>query len=329
MKRVVSGIRATGQLHIGHLVGALQNYLKLQEEYQSFFFIADLHALTTNYEHTEMLKGNRVEVMLDMLSVGLDPQKCTLFVQSEVPEHTYLHLLLSMIVPIPWVERNPTVKEMIRDLNLKENASYGLLGYPILMTTDIIIYKAHYVPVGKDQLPHLEISREIVRRFNGLYGELFVEPQAMLTEFPYLPGVDGRKMSKSLDNDIKIADSEEQTTKKIVSAVTDPQKVRLRDIGHPDICTVFTYQKVFNKEESEEIKKDCKSGALGCVACKKRLAAKLNYSLKDIRAKRMELNNNIHGVEETFTEGSKKARSIATKTLEEAMSLMKIDGKSS
>jgi tryptophanyl-tRNA synthetase len=329
MKRVVSGIRATGQLHIGHLVGALQNYLKLQEEYQSFFFIADLHALTTNYEHTEMLKGNRVEVMLDMLSVGLDPQKCTLFVQSEVPEHTYLHLLLSMIVPIPWVERNPTVKEMIRDLNLKENASYGLLGYPILMTTDIIIYKAHYVPVGKDQLPHLEISREIVRRFNGLYGELFVEPQAMLTEFPYLPGVDGRKMSKSLDNDIKIADSQEQTTKKIVSAVTDPQKVRLRDIGHPDICTVFTYQKVFNKEESEEIKKDCKSGALGCVACKKRLAAKLNDSLKDIRAKRMELNNNIKNVEETFTEGSKKARSIATKTLEEAMSLMKIDGKSS
>jgi len=329
MKRVVSGIRATGQLHIGHLVGALQNYLKLQEEYQSFFFIADLHALTTNCEHTEMLKGNRVEVMLDMLSVGLDPQKCTLFVQSEVPEHTYLHLLLSMIVPIPWVERNPTVKEMIRDLNLKENASYGLLGYPILMTTDIIIYKAHYVPVGKDQLPHLEISREIVRRFNGLYGELFVEPQAMLTEFPYLPGVDGRKMSKSLDNDIKIADSQEQTTKKIMSAVTDPQKVRLHDIGHPDICTVFTYQKVFNKEESEEIKKDCKSGALGCVACKKRLAAKLNDSLKDIRAKRMELNNNIHGVEETFTEGSKKARSIATKTLEEAMSLMKIDGKSS
>ena len=329
MKRVVSGIRATGQLHIGHLVGALQNYLKLQEEYQSFFFIADLHALTTNYEHTEMLKGNRVEVMLDMLSVGLDPQKCTLFVQSEVPEHTYLHLLLSMIVPIPWVERNPTVKEMIRDLNLKENASYGLLGYPILMTTDIIIYKAHYVPVGKDQLPHLEISREIVRRFNGLYGELFVEPQAMLTEFPYLPGVDGRKMSKSLDNDIKIADSQEQTTKKIVSAVTDPQKVRLRDIGHPDICTVFTYQKVFNKEESEEIKKDCKSGALGCVACKKRLAAKLNDSLKDIRAKRMELNNNIKKVEETFTEGSKKARNIATKTLEEAMSLMKIDGKSS
>ena len=329
MKRVVSGIRATGQLHIGHLVGALQNYLKLQEEYQSFFFIADLHALTTNYEHTEMLKGNRVEVMLDMLSVGLDPQKCTLFVQSEVPEHTYLHLLLSMIVPIPWVERNPTVKEMIRDLNLKENASYGLLGYPILMTTDIIIYKAHYVPVGKDQLPHLEISREIVRRFNGLYGELFVEPQAMLTEFPYLPGVDGRKMSKSLDNDIKIADSQEQTTKKIVSAVTDPQKVRLHDIGHPDICTVFTYQKVFNKEESEEIKKDCKSGALGCVACKKKLAAKLNDSLKDIRAKRMELNNNIKKVEETFTEGSKKARSIATKTLEEAMSLMKIDGKSS
>jgi tryptophanyl-tRNA synthetase len=327
MKRVVSGIRPTGKLHIGHLVGVLQNYLNLQEKYDSLFFVADLHALTTNYEHTEMLKSNRVEVMLDMLSVGLDPHKCTLFVQSEVPEHTYLHLLLSMIVPIPWVERNPTVKEMIRDLNLKENASYGLLGYPILMTTDIIIYKAHYVPVGKDQLPHLEISREIVRRFNGLYGELFIEPQALLTEFPSVPGFDGRRMSKSLNNDIKIADSEEETTKKIMSAVTDPEKIRLHDIGHPDICTVYAYQKIFNKEEALEIKKDCESGALGCVACKKRLAEKLNGSLKDIRAKRKELNNNTHGVEEIFAEGSKKARNIASKTLEEAMDLMKINGK--
>jgi len=327
MKRVVSGIRATGQLHIGHLVGALQNYLSLQEKYESFFFIADLHALTTNYEHTEILKTNRLEVMLDMLSVGLDPQKCTLFVQSKVPEHAYLHLLLSMIVPIPWVERNPTVKEMIRDLNLKENASYGLLGYPILMTTDIIIYKAHFVPVGKDQLPHLEISREIVRRFNSLYGEIFVEPQALLTEFPYLPGVDGRKMSKSLNNDIKIADSEEETTKKVMSAVTDPQKIKLHDKGHPNICTVFTYQKIFNKEELEEIKKDCKSGKLGCVECKKRLAAKLNSSLKEIRVKRIKLKNNIKSVEETFAEGSRKARKIASRTLEEAIGFMKIDGK--
>jgi tryptophanyl-tRNA synthetase len=327
MKRVVSGIRPTGQLHIGHLVGVLENYRNLQEKYESFFFIADLHALTTNYEHTETLKSYRNEVMLDMLSVGLDPEKCTLFVQSEVPEHTYLHLLLSMIVPTPWVERNPTVKEMIRDLNLKENASYGLLGYPILMTTDIIIYKAHFVPVGKDQLPHLEISREIVRRFNGLYGDLFIEPQALLTEFPYVPGVDGKKMSKSLDNDIKIADSEEETTRKIMSAVTDPQKVKLHDIGHPNICTVFTYHKIFNREESEEIKKECKSGELGCVACKKRLAAKLNELLKDARQKRMELKNNISHVEEIFNEGSKKARKIASETLNETLKVMKVDGK--
>lgn len=329
MKRVVSGIRPTGKLHIGHLVGVLQNYLNLQEKYDSLFFVADLHALTTNYEDTEMLKTNKLEVMLDMLSVGLDPHKCTLFVQSEVSEHTYLYLLLSMIVPIPWVERNPTVKEMIRDLNLKENASYGLLGYPILMTTDIIIYKAHFVPVGKDQLPHLEISREIVRRFNSLYGELFIEPQALLTEFPSVPGFDGRRMSKSLNNDIKIADSEEETTKKIMSAITDPEKIRLHDKGHPDICTIFTYHKIFNKGESLEIKKDCKSGKLGCVECKKKLAAKLNSYLKGIRTRRIELGNNIKDVEETFTEGSREAKKIASKTLEEAISLMRIDGKSS
>ncbi len=324
MERVVSGIRATGQLHIGHLVGVLQNYLKLQEEYQSFFFIADLHALTTNYEHTEILKGNRVEVMLDMLSVGLDPQKCTLFVQSEVPEHTYLHLLLSMIVPLPWVERNTTVKEMIRDLDLKENASYGLLGYPILMTTDIIIYKAHYVPVGKDQLPHLEIAREIVRRFNGLYGELFVEPHALLTEFPNVPGVDGRKMSKSLDNDIKIADSEELTKIRIMSAVTDPEKVRLHDKGHPSVCTVFKYHLIFNRSEVDAIKSDCEDGEIGCVACKKQLAEKVNERMRPIREKRERLSHEKDKVIDIFDEGSKKARKIAGQTLEKALNLMKL-----
>ncbi|MGB9695050.1 MAG: tryptophan--tRNA ligase [Caldisericaceae bacterium] len=324
MDRVVSGMRPTGQLHIGHLVGALENYLKLQSKYESFFFIADLHALTTIYEETARISENRIEVMLDWLSVGIDPKKATLFIQSKVPEHTYLHLLLSMIVPLPWVERNTTVKEMIRDLSLKENASYGLLGYPILMTSDIIIYNAKYVPVGKDQVHHLEIAREIVRRFNGLYGELFVEPEALLTEFSNVPGVDGKKMSKSLDNDIKIADSEETTTKRIMSAITDPAKVKLHDKGHPEICVVYKYQTIFNKEDAPSIMKDCKSGNLGCVACKRMLAQKINEELRQIRIRREALLKEKDSVEDIFEEGSKKAREVAGATLEKALTLMKL-----
>ncbi len=325
MDRVLSGMRPTGKLHIGHLYGAIANYVKLQEKYDSFFFIADLHALTTKYEHTEMIKQNRIEVMLDWLASGIDPEKSTLFIQSKVPEHTYLHLLLSMIVPIPWVERNTTVKDMIRDLKLKENASYGLLGYPILMTSDIIIYKANYVPVGKDQVHHLEIAREIVRRFNRFYGELFPEPKPLLTEYPSIPGVDGKKMSKSLDNDIKIADTEEATRKKIMRAITDPQKIRKNDPGHPEVCTVFKLHKIFSKEEIGQIEKDCRAGTLGCVACKKHLAENMNKTLKPIREKRKELAQKQKEIEEIFEEGSKKAKKVASETLKQAMEHMRID----
>ncbi len=325
MKRILSGMRPTGKLHIGHLYGALSNYVKLQEKYDSYYFIADLHVLTTNYEHTETIRRDRTEVMLDWLASGIDPEKSILFIQSKVPEHTYLTLLLSMIVPIPWVERNTTVKEMIRDLNLREKASYGLLGYPILMASDIIIYKANYVPVGKDQVHHLEITREIVRRFNALYGDLFPEPQALLTEFPSIPGLDGKKMSKSLNNDIKIADTEEDTTRKVMSAITDPAKVHLHDPGHPEVCTIFKYHKIFNKEEAPQIEKDCKSGKLGCVACKKHLAEKLNASLKDIRDRRKSLAGKRKEITEVFEEGSKKARKVASETLKQVMYLMKID----
>jgi len=325
MKRVLSGMRPTGKLHIGHLYGALSNYIKLQEKYDSYYFLADLHVLTTNYEHTETVKRNRVEVMLDWLAAGINPEKSILFIQSRVPEHTYLTLLLSMIVPIPWVERNTTVKEMIRDLNIRENASYGLLGYPILMASDIIIYKADYVPVGKDQVHHLEIAREIARRFNNFYGRLFPEPQPLLTAFPSIPGIDGKKMSKSLNNDIKIADTEDETKKKIMAAITDPAKVYLHDKGHPEICTIFKYHTIFNKEETAQIEKDCKSGKLGCVACKKRLAEKLNGSLREIRGKRKSLKDKEKEIIEIFEEGSKKARKVASETLKEAMSLMEID----
>lgn len=324
MDVVVTGMRSTGPLHIGHLVGVIENLKKLQDNYKSYFFIADLHVLTTNYENVSDFKKNRIEVMLDWLASGVDPNKATLFIQSKVPAHTYLHLLLSMIVPVSWLERNPTVKEMIRDLELSENASYGLLGYPVLMASDIILYKAKFVPVGKDQLPHLEMTREMVRRFNFLYGELFVEPQALLTNFPNVPGIDGKKMSKSLDNDIKISDTEEETTKKIMRAITDPQKIRLHDEGHPEICTVFTYHKIFNKEESETIEKDCKSGALGCVACKKNLAKKLNERLKDIREKREALKKDLDTVIDIFETGSKNASEVANATLEEALQKMNI-----
>ncbi len=325
MDRVLSGMRPTGKLHIGHLYGALANYVKLQDKYDSFFFIADLHALTTKYEHTEMIKRNRIEVMLDWLSAGIDPKKSTLFIQSRVPEHAYLHLLLSMIVPIPWVERNTTVKDMIRDLQLKENASYGLLGYPILMTSDIILYKANYVPVGKDQVHHLEIAREIVRRFNRFYGELFPEPQPLLTEFPAIPGIDGKKMSKSLDNDIKIADSEEDTKKKVMRAITDPQKIRKNDPGHPEVCTVFKLHKVFSKEEISDIEKNCRSGALGCVACKRHLAENINKTLAPVREKRKSLEGKEKEIVEIFEEGSKKARKVASETMKEALEHMRID----
>ncbi len=325
MDRVLSGMRPTGKLHIGHLYGALANYVKFQEKYDSFFFIADLHALTTKYDHTETIKQDRIEVMLDWLAAGVDPEKSTLFIQSRVPEHTYLHLLLSMIVPIPWVERNTTVKDMIRNLELKENASYGLLGYPILMTSDIILYRANYVPVGKDQVHHLEIAREIVRRFNRFYGELFPEPEALLTEFPSIPGVDGRKMSKSLNNDIKIADDDVTTQKKVMSAVTDPQKIRRNDVGHPEVCTVFKLHKIFSKEEVGQIEKDCKSGALGCVACKKHLAANINKNLSPIREKRKVIARKPGEAVEIFEEGSKKARKIAGETLKQTLRHMKID----
>ena len=325
MKRVLSGMRSTGQLHIGHLYGALTNYIKLQEKYDSYFFIADLHALTTKFEHTETIKRNRVEVMLDWLATGLNPEKSVLFIQSKVPEHAYLTLLLSMIVPIPWIERNTTIKEMIRDLKLKESTSYGLLGYPILMTSDIILYKANYVPVGKDQVHHLEITREIVRRFNRLYGKLFPEPQPLLTSFPSIPGLDGKKMSKSLNNDIKIADSEEITREKVISAITDPQKIYKNDPGHPNTCVIFKYHNIFNKEEIPQIKKDCSTGKLDCIVCKKHLAEKMNASLKKIREKRKKLQEREEDIKEIFEEGNKKARKVASETLKEAISLMKID----
>ncbi len=268
-KKVLSGIQPSGKLHLGNLVGAISNWVKLQDKYDCHYFIADLHALTTGYADTDKLKANVMDVAIDMLSAGLDPEKSTLFIQSDIPEHSELHLMFSMITPLPWLERIPTYKSQIAELKEKDLGTYGFLGYPVLQAADILIYKADYVPVGQDQLPHLEFTREIARRFNHLYKEIFPIPEDLLTEAAVLPGLDGRKMSKSYGNIIAISDPPEVVARRVGEAVTDPARVKKGDKGHPDICVIYAYHKLFNKEEAKRIKVDCSGAKIGCVECKK------------------------------------------------------------
>ncbi len=318
IKRVLSGMRPTGKIHLGNYLGALKPWLELQERAESFFFIADWHAITTSYHDTKNLAQNTLEIMADWLACGLDPGKSTLFVQSWVKEHAELHLLLSMITPVRWLERNPTYKEMMENLKDRELATYGFLGYPVLQTADIVLYDADTVPVGIDQLPHLELSREIVRRFNRFFGGLLVEPRPYLSEAPKLPGLDGRKMSKSYGNCIYLSDSKEEVEKKVRSMVTDPARVRKTDPGHPEVCTVFAYHKIFTEgEKVKEIEEACRKGEIGCVQCKKLLAQRLNSFLEPIREKRVELLSNKNSLIEVFREGSRRAREIALNKMEE------------
>ncbi len=323
-KRALSGIQPSGKLHLGNLVGALSNWVKLQDKYECFYFIADIHALTTGYADTGKLKENIMDVAMDMLSAGLDPEKSDLFIQSAIPEHSELHLLFSMITPIPWLERVPTYKTQIEELKGKDLGTYGFLGYPVLQAADILIYKADAVPVGQDQLPHLELTREIARRFNHLYKEVFPLPADLLTEAPVLPGLDGRKMSKSYGNTIGISDPPDVIMKKISEAVTDPARVKREDKGHPEICTIFTYHKMFNAGESKQIKVDCSSAKIGCVECKKLIAKKLNEYLAPIYEKRQTLEKKRDYVRDVFVQGSSKAQVIAKQTLSEAKKAMGI-----
>jgi tryptophanyl-tRNA synthetase len=323
-KRVLSGIQPSGKLHLGNLVGALSNWVKLQDKYDCRYFIADIHALTTGYSDTSKLKDNVMDVAIDMLSAGLDPEKSTLFIQSDVPEHSELHLLFSMITPLPWLERIPTYKSQIDELKEKDLGTYGFLGYPVLQAADILIYKADFVPVGQDQLPHLEFTREIARRFNHLYKEIFPVPGDLLTETAVLPGLDGRKMSKSYDNTIAVSDPPEVVAKKVSEAITDPARIKREDKGHPDVCLIYAYHKLFNKDEVNRIRVECSGAKIGCVECKKLVAKKLNEFLGPIYDKRKALEKRKDHVMEIFMEGNKKARQTAGETLSEAKQAMGI-----
>jgi len=312
-------MRPTGKLHLGNLHGALTNWKRLQEEYECFFFIADWHALTSEYQETTFIKEFIREMLIDWLSVGLDPNKSTIFIQSKLPEHAELHLIFSMITPLPWLERNPTYKEQIKELVEKELNTYGFLGYPVLQAADILIYKANFVPVGVDQLPHVELTREIARRFNYLYKEIFPIPQPILTEMPKLLGIDGRKMSKSYHNAIYLSDPPEVIREKTLQMFTDKSRLRKTDPGHPDICNVFSFHKLYTSPEKvSQIEEDCKKARIGCVECKKLLAENLIKGLAPLQEKRQYYQEHLEELKDIIDAGIKKARSVATTTLEKA-----------
>jgi tryptophanyl-tRNA synthetase len=315
---VLSGMRPSGPLHLGHWVGALSNWVKLQDIYECYYEIATWHALTTEYENPYELKQWIKEMLVDWISVGLDPEKCVMFNQSDVKEHAELHLLLSMLVPVPWLERVPTYKEQQREIANRDLSTYGFLGYPVLQTADIIIYKAKWVPVGEDQVPHVELAREIVRRFNNFYGETFPEPQAYLTPVPRLPGTDGRKMSKSYGNAILLKDSPEEVERKILPMITNTRRKRRTDPGEPEDCPVYDYHKVFSsQEERNEIEVGCRSAGIGCIDCKKILIKNLKNFMDPIRERRENLLKTPGLVEEILKDGAEKAKRKARETMEE------------
>ena len=318
MKRVLSGMRPTGKTHLGHIHGILENWRSLQDEYECFYFAADWHALTSEYKNTSVIKESLTEMVVDWLSVGIDPQKSTLFVQSWVKEHAELHLLLSMVTPIGWLERNPTYKEQQEELGEKEVGTYGFLGYPVLQAADILMYKGNYVPVGRDQLPHLEITREIARRFSHLYSEVFPLPEALLAEVPILLGTDSRKMSKSYNNAIYIADPEDVLEVKIMQMITDPQRGYRKDPGDPDVCGIFSYHRIYNEPEVIiEIDRECRRAGIGCTSCKEMLVKKVKEFLAPLQEKRDYFLKHLSEVEDIIQEGTERARAVAQNTMNE------------
>lgn len=324
-KRILSGMRPTGRFHLGNYFGALENWVRLQDDYECFFAVVDWHALTTGYENTAELRANIREMVIDWVSAGLNPEKSVIFVQSQVKEHAELHLLLSMVTPLSWLERVPTYKEQLRELEGREINTYGFLGYPVLQAADILIYKAEVVPVGEDQLPHIELTREIARRFNHFYGPVFPEPQALLGKAAVLPGLDGRKMSKSYGNHIMLAASPAEVEEKVKLMVTDPARIRKKDPGHPEVCNVFTFHRLFNPAGWSEVEVQCRAGEIGCVECKRQLARFVDNFLEPIRAKREELEKHPDLVEDIIREGNKKAKEVATRTMAEVRAAMRLE----
>ena len=324
-KRILSGMRPTGPLHLGNLHGALLNWVEMQEQYDCFFFIADWHALTSNYEDPGSISDYVRGMMIDWLSAGLLPDKSTFFVQSHIKEHAELFLILSMITPVPWLERNPTYKDQIMQLSNKDLSTFGFLGYPVLQAADIIMYKAYGVPVGIDQVPHVEITREIARRFNYLYKKVFPEPKTILTDTSKILGMDRRKMSKSYNNAIYLSDNKDDIASKTARMITDPKRARKNDPGNPDACNVFEFHKIYtDKETYDTINNDCRIAKIGCVECKKIMTQNLIKRLEPIREKREYYEAMPELVDDIIIDGNNKARKVAERTMEEVRSVMKI-----
>ena len=324
-KKILSGMRPTGKLHLGHLVGTLDNWVSLQKDYDCFFMVADWHALMGEYEDPQGLAASAIDNVADWLAAGIDPDRSTLFVQSRVPEHLELHMIFSCLTPLGWLERCPTYKEQLREVSTRDLHTYGFLGYPVLQAADILLYKADVVPVGEDQLPHLELTREIARRFNSLYkSDVFPEPAARLTAASRLPGLDGRKMSKSYNNTINLSDPEDTVRAKVQTMITDPQRVRLSDPGHPDVCAVYAYYGIFAPESIPELKLSCANASIGCTECKKKLASVIADKLRPLQQRRQDLLKDPKKILDILSEGARRARTAAGKTLLDARAAMKI-----
>lgn len=324
-KRILSGMRPTGPLHLGNLHGALANWVEMQETYDCFFFIADWHALTSDYEGTERITEYVRNMIVDWLSAGLSPEKSTLFVQSHIKEHAELFLILSMITPVPWLERNPTYKDQITQLSNKDLSTFGFLGYPVLQAADIIMYKADGVPVGVDQVPHVEITREIARRFNYFYGDVFPEPESILTDTPKILGLDRRKMSKSYNNAIFLSDGPDEITVKVAKMLTDIQRARRSDPGNPEVCNVFEFHKLYSDGQTiERINRECRNAEIGCVECKQMMAQNLIKALEPLREKREYYEAHPILVDDIIADGCEKARRVAHQTMAEVREAVKI-----
>jgi tryptophanyl-tRNA synthetase len=325
-KRVLSGMQPSGKMHIGNLVGALNNWVKLQDQYECFYFVADWHSLTSQYADTSGINDYVIDLLVNWLAAGLDPEKSTIFIQSRVPEHAELHLMLSMITPLGWLERVPSYKDKQIEVKDKDLNTYGFLGYPLLQSADILMYKANYVPVGIDQMSHLEITREICRRFNNFYNEVFPEPEGLLTEFPKVPGLDGRKMSKTYDNCIYLSDEPGEVEKKIKTMTTDTQRIKRTDPGNPELSPVFQLHKIFStKEEQDEMAGGCRTAGIGCLDCKKVLIRNIFKVLEPLWERRDSLLKRPDTLKDIIESGSKRAREIASVTINEVLEAIKLN----